>query len=380
MKQEPAPSTVAMWLTEPLAPEVENAIERTLKSDDVRHVAVLPDAHLSGDVCNGIAIATKDLLYPQAVGADIGCGMLAVGIDLDSEALSTEAQAGRLLAGLYAAIPSNKHPAARRPAGLPANLMQMPLSSKSLENLRHRDAVFQLGTLGRGNHFVEFQQDDSGRVWLMIHSGSRAMGQAITDHHLRTANSCNTGLLFVEAGHAAGEAYLLDLSWATEYASQNRMAMARAVEQLIAGQFNSTIDWSSLIHCHHNHVALEPHQGEAYWIHRKGALPADDGQPGVIPGSMGTHSYHVTGRGCKLALNSSSHGAGRPFARYLARQRISRRELERQMQGVWFDQRRSDSLRDEAPGAYKDIGSVMRAQTELTRITRRLDPVLVYKG
>lgn len=380
MKHEQYDSKISMWLADPLEPEVSTAIQRMLKSDDVQYAAVMPDVHLAGDVCNGTVIATRELVYPQAVGSDIGCGMLAVGIDLDARALSTAQQAARVLAGPYSSIPTNKHSRSNRPEELPASLREMSLSAASLDKMRSRDALLQLGTLGRGNHFVEFQTDASGRLWLMVHSGSRGMGQAISDHHLRVAQPGESGLRFVEAAADNGKAYLLDLNWAIEYAIQNRLAMARAVEELIASLFNSTLDWSTLIHSHHNHVQFESHEGCEFWIHRKGALPADEGRPGVIPGSMGSHSYHVSGRGCAAALNSSSHGAGRSFARHLARQRISRRDLQRQMRDVWYDHRRSDSLRDEAPGAYREIGRVMRAQTDLTRITRHLQPLLVYKG
>jgi len=206
------------------------------------------------------------------------------------------------------------------------------------------------------------------------------MGQAITGHHLQRARPSATGLEFLEAASAVGAAYLSDLNWAIEYALQNRLSMARAVESLLQSLFAASMDWSTLIHSHHNHVRRERHGGEQLWVHRKGALPASEDETGVIPGSMGTRSYHVSGRGVAAALRSSSHGAGRTQNRHEARQSISRRELQQQMKGVWFDQRHSDDLRDEAPTAYKDIGRVMRAQRKLTRIVRELRPVLVYKG
>ena len=171
-----------------------------------------------------------------------------------------------------------------------------------------------------------------------------------------------------------------DVDWAIDYAMQNRLAMARAVESLLGSLFEVAVDWSTLIHCHHNHVRQETHFGEQFLIHRKGALSAADQEPGVIPGSMGTRSYHVTGRGFSAALQSSSHGAGRLLPRAVARHQVSRMDLERQMHNVWFDAKRGDRLRDEAPAAYKEVGRVMRAQRELTRIMRQLRPVLVYKG
>jgi tRNA-splicing ligase RtcB (3'-phosphate/5'-hydroxy nucleic acid ligase) len=381
MVNDNAPSAqVSMWLTEPLSSEVSKSLQRLANSDDVRQVAVMPDVHLAADVCNGTVIATNDLIYPVAIGNDIGCGMLAIACDLSADAISDELIAGRIMAGLYQRIPSNKHARSNLPDELPASLMAAELSVPSLEKLKQRDGLFQLGTLGRGNHFVELQSDSEGRLWLMLHSGSRGMGQAITDHHKRFTQASGTGLGFLDATEPTGKAYLSDLAWAIEYAMQNRLSMARSVESVLQSLFAAALDWSTLIHCHHNHVRREQHRDEQLWVHRKGALPATKNEPGVIPGSMGSRSYHVSGRGDARSLQSSSHGAGRSLARHVARQKISRHDLQRQMKGVWFDQRRADGLRDEAPSAYKDINPVMRAQRELTRIVRELRPILAYKG
>ncbi|MDB5343074.1 MAG: hypothetical protein JWP89_1451 [Schlesneria sp.] len=375
-----ATAKVTKWLSEPLPADVSRALDRLAQTDDVCHVAVMPDVHLAGEVCNGTVIATRELIYPQAVGSDIGCGMLAVACDLPADVLANELTAARVLAGLYEHVPANKHSGGRVPDQLPDELMRHDLSSPSLVKLKSRDGLYQLGSLGRGNHFVEFQSDLQGRLWLMLHSGSRGMGQAISEHHLRQAELSVSGLSFLDGSHPDGVAYLSDLNWAIEYAMQNRLAMARAVEAVMQTLFATEFDWTSLIHSHHNHVQREVHFGQELWVHRKGALPAAESQAGVIPGSMGSRSYHVTGRGLPESLQSSSHGAGRAMARQAARQRISRRDLQQQMRGVWFNQRQADSLRDEAPSAYKDIGRVMRAQRDLTRIIRELKPLLVYKG
>lgn len=402
MTNNPNPK-VTMWLPDPLPKDVAESLHRLCNSEDVQHVAVMPDVHLSGSVrqvhaascrvssnrlnvsstpsvCNGVAVATMELVYPVAVGSDIGCGMLAIAIDLESDALSTEQSAGQLLSGLYQKVPPLKHPRSNRPADLPETLANTPLSHPALEKQKDRDGLFQLGTLGRGNHFVEFQSDADGRLWLMLHSGSRGLGQAITNHHLRSTQLSQSRLGFLDATTPVGQAYLSDVNWAIEYAIQNRLAMARVIESLLSDQFATTIEWSTLIHCHHNHVRRETHFGQQFLVHRKGALPAADQEPGVIPGSMGTHSYHVTGRGHSAALQSSSHGAGRALPRSIARHQISRQDLKRQMEKVWFDTSQIDTLRDESPAAYKDISRVMRAQRELTRIVRQLRPLLVYKG
>lgn len=371
---------MTQWLVEPLPAAVSRAIDQLARTDDVCHVAVMPDVHLAGEVCNGTAIATRELIYPQAVGNDIGCGMLALECDLPAEVLANDVAASRLLAGFYERIPANKHGRSRVPTQLPEELLSHELSSAALQKLTQRDGLYQLGSLGRGNHFVEFQSDPEGQLWLMLHSGSRGMGQAISDHHLSHAELSPSGLCFLDSASSAGQAYLSDLNWAIEYAMQNRLAMARAVESLLQELLGGKLDWNSLIHCHHNHVRREVHFGQELWVHRKGALPAGDLEAGVIPGSMGSRSYHVTGRGQPDALQSSSHGAGRAMARHEARRRVSRRDMQQQMRGVWFDQRQTDSLRDEAPAAYKEIGRVMRAQHDLTRIMRELRPLLVYKA
>jgi tRNA-splicing ligase RtcB len=379
-RQDAAP--VRSWLTQPLLSDVARSIELLSRAEDVRHVAVMPDVHLANEVCVGVAMATRRLVYPAAVGSDIGCGMAAVGFDADASILDTERNAARVLAGMHRLIPSIKHVGDGVPRELPTRLQCAALSDPRLEKLKGRDGRFQFGTLGRGNHFVELQADEQERLWLMVHSGSRGIGQAITAHHVGKAreNGCRGKLVKFDAELLEGRAYLDDLNWAIGYAEQNRLAIVAAIERLFADLFVATANHDSLIHSNHNHVRRETHAGLAYWVHRKGALSAAADEPGVIPGSMGTASFHVLGRGVEAALCSSSHGAGREFSRGDAIKRISVRKLEREMHGVWFDHRHAALLRDEAPSAYKDIQSVMHAQRELTVIARRLRPVLNYKG
>ena len=255
------------------------------------------------------------------------------------------------------------------------------MPSAALEAVRRRDARVQLGTLGRGNHFVEFQRDqDDGRLWLMVHSGSRAMGQAVRDLHLERATVGAGGLRHLDASSPAGRAYLADAEYCRRYAAANRRAMVIAISQMMGELLGVASVEGSYIECDHNHVRAEMHLGRTLWVHRKGAMSASADELGIIPGSMGTQSYHVSGRGCVDALRSSSHGAGRAMSRDEARRRISTRELDRMMHGIWFDHRAAEQMRDEAPAAYKDIRRVMRAQRDLTRIVRTLKPVLCYKG
>ena len=371
---------VHSWLVEPMSADVARSIERLACSDDVRYLAVMPDVHLARDVCIGTVVATSELVYPFAVGSDIGCGMVAMRLDGDADILADERRAARLLSGLYREVPSNRHPARTMPAQLPEALVASALRVPQLEKTKHRDGRVQFGTLGRGNHFLELQADEENRLWVMAHSGSRAMGQAITAHHLASSEPRPGGLPSLAADSPAGQAYLSDVAWAILYADQNRLAMLAAVARLFGELFGVTPATDSLIHANHNHVQREVHWGREYWVHRKGAQSARSGEPGIVPGSMGTASFHVAGRGCEESLCSSSHGAGRKMSRTDARRTISRRKLDRQMAPVWFDHRRAESLRDEAPGAYKDIHAVMRAQKKLTRIVRELRPILSYKG
>lgn len=375
-------ATVCRWLAAPLPRDVAESISRIAVAADVRHVAVMPDVHLASEVCVGLAVATRRMIYPCAVGSDIGCGMAAIRFDASAELLTDERLAARLLAELYRRVPTLKHACASAPAAIAGRLLDAPLSHPRLERLKQRDARLQMGTLGRGNHFLEFQRDQDSCLWLMLHSGSRAMGQAITAHHLELATTTGGSKHFVgiDADGAAGVAYLGDVAWAVEYARTNRLAMIEATCGILADVFDVVAVPESLVHCDHNHVRREAHFGELLWVHRKGALPAAEGEPGVIAGSMGTRSYHVLGRGAEPSLCSSSHGAGRALSRGEAAARINVADLVRQMRGVWFDHRRTRQLRDEAPAAYKNIGAVMRAQRELTKIVRELEPLLSYKG
>jgi tRNA-splicing ligase RtcB len=370
---------IRAWLTEPLAPDVEAALARLAASPDVQQIAIMPDVHLAHDVCIGTVLATRRLVYPEAVGGDIGCGVAALRLHATADVLDDERAAAQVLGGLYRVVPALHHPVAQAPP-LPPALEERPLSHPTLERLKAREARTELGTLGRGNHFVELQRDDEGGLWLMLHSGSRAIGQAIRDHHLRAATATATGLRSLDAETPAGRAYLADLDWALAWADENRRVMARAVAALLADTLGIAADEASFVSCHHNHVRREVCGSDAYWVHRKGAIPAADGEPGLIPGSMGAPSFHVTGRGHAPALSSSSHGAGRALSRGEAHRTISTRDLTRQLEGIWFDHRRAPQLRDEAPLAYKDIHAVLRAQRDLTRITRTLHPRLSYKA
>lgn len=365
------------WLAEPLSTEVAQSVDRLRAAEGVKHVALMPDLHLASDVCVGAVLATERLVFPQAVGGDIGCGMAALAFDLEADAIDNEQAAGRLLAGLYAGVPSiRRHRAEPLPEVLAAN----SLSDERLAKLAQRDGAVQLGTLGRGNHFLELQSDAAGQLWALVHSGSRAMGQAIAAHHLARGPAKRNGLVALDVDLEPGQAYLGDAQWASQYAAESRLQMLRAVEELLVQLCGAPADWNSLIQSDHNHVRAEAHDGRLLFVHRKGAQSARANEPGVVPGSMGAPTFHTLGRGCAESLASCSHGAGRRLSRTEARRAVSGKEFARQVGKLWYDHRRAARLRDEAPAAYKDIRSVMRAQQELAKVVRELGPLLSYKG
>jgi tRNA-splicing ligase RtcB len=365
-------TVVHRWLAEPPPRDVQQALARLAAAPAVQHVAVMPDVHLAEHVCIGTVVGTTDRLYPQAVGGDIGCGIATVALVATAGVLADDGAAERVFDALREHVPSLRQ---RRRRELDA----FGLSDWALDRSVRRDLQFELGTLGRGNHFLEVQADDEDRLWLMVHSGSRALGPAVRDHHLARGQPVGKGLVaLTTAGH--GRDYLHDHDVAVWFARQNRRAIAEAAAVALHGALGVAVAWDTWQDVVHNFVRCERHGESELWVHRKGAASAVAGEFGAIPGSMGSWSYHVEGRGCASALCSSSHGAGRRLPRGEAMRRISSREFERQLGGVHFPRELVDALRDEAPGAYKDIGAVMRAQRDLVKVVRRLRPVLAWKG
>ncbi|MEM6925806.1 MAG: RtcB family protein [Myxococcota bacterium] len=351
------------WVTEPVPADVERALQRLADLDDAVHVAVMPDVHLAPGACVGTVLATSRTLFPPAVGGDVGCGVATLRL---SGLSAGELDRPPVLAGLEARIPVLRH---AKPPPWP-DLDPDELSCEPLRRRALRDGRVQLGTVGRGNHFVEVQADDGDAIWVMAHSGSRAMGRAVQDHH---------GGEPIDAQRPEGLDYAADLAWAEAYAAHNRQRLLLAALRAIRDAHpTARPDPETYLDCAHNHVHRERQLDRDLWVHRKGAISARNGEPGLVPGSMGTWSYHVEGRGHPLALGSSSHGAGRTMTRTEARAAIGRRELRRQLRSVAYRDR--PDLGEEAPSAYRDIGAVMRAQRELTRIVRRVRPLVVHKG
>lgn len=371
---------VRAWtLTRPSRP-VANRIRRVAALDDVQAIAVLPDVHLANDYCVGTTVATRNLILPHAIGGDIGCGMMTIALDTSANVLRSPIVAERIHDLIRQFVPVLTKGKPRVPDQLPSHIDAQSLSAESLRKAANRNGRLQLGTLGRGNHFVELQADASNALWILVHSGSRGLGQAITQFHLRRARS-ELGVACFEASSELGQAYLNDVQWAVHYAQENRRQLLMTVAETLRQIWRVDPIESSLFGTDHNHVRREQlADGEWVWMHRKGTQPAATDDAGIIPGSMGTATYHVRGRGNSDSLNSCSHGAGRRLSRRQAHQQLNIRQFRRQMQGITFAQDRSRALIDEAPAAYNDIHQVVRAQRKLVRVDRVLHPLLNVKG
>ena len=376
-KTKPLPARLNQWVGPTPPDRVVASIERARLLDDVVHVAVMPDVHLAHGVCIGTVLATTRRLYPGVVGGDIGCGMAAMQFDANASILEKPAVGKMLLKGLSRVVPMNRHRKA-----LPVVLSSRHrMSDRTLDRVLLGDGRRQLGTLGGGNHFLELQRDvKDGSLWVMVHSGSRGLGPKVSCHHIACCTERSHGMPVLDANSEKGRAFWRDLHAARAYARLNRALMIQATAWMIRECFGVEPQKGTFVQCDHNHICRERHGGRWLYVHRKGAARARQNQPGLIPGSMGSPSYHVLGRGHPGALCSSSHGAGRAMSRTEARRTVSMGGLRRQTAGVHTNPMQHARLREEAPQAYKDIRQVMRYQRELVTVTREMEPVLSYKG
>lgn len=368
---------VRQWLVEPrLPPQIQRNLDAIASSEDVHHVVLLPDIHLGRSANNGCVVATRNKVYPQAIGSDIGCGFSAIRFHATAEVVIDDLGAQRVIQQIYRDVPALKH---RVKQILPSRLDLAPLSDGQLRRQQERDGAYQLGTLGCGNHFIELLRAEDGALWLMVHSGSRAMGQWITRFHMARATASRTGLWTLDTREATGRAYLNDMEWAVQYATLNRLAIMARVVDILSSRFGICADEDSYLDSPHNFARREPHFGTEVIVHRKSANSARASETGLIAGSMGTPSYIVEGLGAEASLCSSSHGAGRAMSRTEARKRIRPDDLKRQLGSVRHDPRHLAELTDEAPAAYRNIQDVMRAQRDLVRQKARLTPILNFK-
>ena len=354
------------------------------------HVAVMPDVHVGKGATVGSVIAMRDAVAPAAVGVDIGCGMAAVETNLTAKQLPDNLK--RLRLAIEAVIPVGKsHRASKSMAPLSAPLgARRDALLKRFADLRapvqrsSGRAEQQLGSLGGGNHFIEVCVDNTQKIWLMLHSGSRNIGASLAEHHMSLAQRlfhnqalADRDLGVFLAGTPQFEAYRHDLFWAQEYADLNRAVMMERLQHVIRHAFHG-VTFGSVIKCHHNYVAEETQFGEELVVTRKGAIRARAGEFGIIPGSMGTKSFIVRGLGNPLAFESASHGAGRRLSRGQARKSFTRSDLEAQTEGV--ECRKDGGVLDEIPKAYKSIERVMEAQSDLVEVHAELKQVICVKG
>lgn len=347
------------------------------------HVAVMPDVHYGIGATVGSVIAMREAVSPAAVGSDIGCGMAAIKTSLRASDLPENLDS--IYSGLAAAIPVN-HYGHTTPL---KSVERLPLW-KRFKDLDDKvkgsvgKALSQCGTLGGGNHFVELCLDTDQNVWMMLHSGSRNIGKTLADIHISRAKKLvhNDDLPDKALGVFLAKTpefvqYVHDLRWAQEYAMENRRAMLGQYKDVLKENFPQ-ITFGEPILCHHNYVAEEVHFGEKLFVTRKGAISAQKGELGIIPGSMGAKSYIVEGLGNEDALCSASHGAGRKMSRGAAKRAFTVEDLIEQTQGVCC--KKDASVIDEIPGAYKDIEQVMANQRDLVRIVAELKQILCLKG
>ena len=356
------------------------------------HVAIMPDSHLGMGMPIGGVLALKEVIIPNAVGMDIGCGMRAIRTDLTE---IDKAGLVKVMTDIRAEIPvgfnhrQQECDISRMPGGKRLYSLDQNNSFTPIINREFSSATKQLGTLGGGNHFIELQKGDDGFIWAMIHSGSRNLGKQVCDYYnakakelnkqWHTAVSAEWDLAFLPIDSEEGQFYINEMNYCLDFARANRAFMMETIKDSFKNHFNANT--MEEIDIHHNYAAEEKHFGKKVWVHRKGATSAEKGQIGLIPGSQGTSSYVVKGLGNMWSFNSCSHGAGRKLARNQAKRTLNLADEQKKLndQGILHSVRNIDDL-DEASGAYKDIDVVMSNQKDLVATVVKLTPLAVVKG
>jgi tRNA-splicing ligase RtcB len=372
-----------------LDPATREQAERTAAMPFIYpHVALMPDAHLGKGATVGSVIPTDGAIIPAAVGVDIGCGMMAVRTQFDAADLT-----GKPLHVLHGQI-SRSIPlsAGRYNKRVRDTAAPRVAELRAMPGIAQADGVsgnwpLQLGSLGSGNHFIEVSVDEQSRVWLFLHSGSRGVGNKLASVHIRRAQEwcrqqgielADRDLAYLREGTPEFDAYIEALRWAQRFALLNRDEMMDRVVEQVGRFLKDDVQRLEQVQCHHNYTEREEHYGREVWLSRKGAISAMTGQPGLIPGSMGTASYVVAGKGNVEALRSAPHGAGRNHSRNAARRLFSRADLDARMSGIAWGH--SDAFLDEHPDAYKDIDVVMADAADLVEVRHTLRQVVNVKG
>jgi len=368
--------------------------ERTASLPFVRpHVALMPDAHWGMGSTVGSVIPTLGVVMPAAVGVDIGCGMSATRTQLtraDLDAVGPLAGLRKLIEQEVPVSAGNYRNELSQTARTRVEELERAAADQGVEPDRYAGTWRrQLGTLGSGNHFIELCLDETDRVWVFLHSGSRGVGNKIAQQHVKIAQrECarwhiplpHRDLAYLPEGDDTFWAYIRDLRWAQAFAAANRAEMVDQVVNCLAEWAGAPISSEETITCHHNYTEQERHFGKRVWLTRKGAINAERGRYGLIPGSMGTRSYVVRGLGNPAAFNSAPHGAGRNFSRAEARRRFTTDQLATAMTGIEWRAENAEAFLDEIPGAYKDVDVVMRDAADLVEIEHTLRQVLNVKG
>lgn len=358
------------------------------------HIAVMPDVHAGIGATVGSVIPTQSAIIPAAVGVDIGCGMNAIRLSLTAAQLPDDLKSLRLAIERKVPVGFNQHKQIKAKASTltPLQLRLKRITDKHqglLRMLRDFDRTWQrqLGTLGGGNHFIELCLDEADQVWVMLHSGSRGLGNCIGTYFIERAKKeaqsrfghvPDKDLSYFAEGSNSFDDYLEAVQWAQDYAMENRREMMRLILEAIRPLLPSFQMSKEAINCHHNYVAQETHFGEDVYVTRKGAISAQVDELGIIPGSMGAKSYIVRGKGNPESFCSCSHGAGRRMSRSKAKRVFSVDDLSAQTAGI--ECRKDSGVLDELPAAYKDIDQVMANQADLVEVVHTLRQVLCIKG
>lgn len=355
-----------------------------------KHIAVMPDVHGGKGSTIGSVIATKGAICPATVGVDIGCGMAAIKTPLNAKIVQDKIKKIRHSIERSIPVGFNSHKASKTPGDSWVGWGTFQTLNATQRILNDKQKYLnQLGTLGRGNHFIEVCLDTEQNVWVMLHSGSRNIGKTLAEIHIDKAkglmkqmfiNLDDKDLAYLVEGTPEFEAYIQDLTWAQEYAFENRRIMLELVMKDLAHAVNNGEPIPRLleVNCHHNYVSREHHYGENVLVTRKGAVRARQGDLGIIPGSMGAKSFIVKGKGNPESFCSCSHGAGRKMSRTKANALFTIEDLAKQTEGV--ECRKDVGVVDEIPAAYKNIDQVMANQSDLVEVVAELKQILCIKG
>lgn len=368
----------------------DNTIEQAIRTAELPfvspHLALMPDAHYGMGSTVGSVIPTVGAIIPSAIGVDIGCGMIAVRTQFKKNNMPTDLSGLRKI--IQRSIPmsvgqNNKKitPSAQE------RINELELkANKNYEEIDKRWKA-QLGSLGSGNHFVEITYDNEDNIWAFLHSGSRGIGNKIAQKHIKIAQGLmkkyfielpDRDLAYLAEGTAEFDEYIQDMHWAQDFALASRDEMMDRVIKDLGYFMKEEVQQLERINCHHNFTQKENHMGKNVWLTRKGAIKADKGLMGLIPGSMGTASYVVEGKGNIPSFKSAPHGAGRTYSRSEARKRFNIKDLQKAMIGIEY--REGDQFIDEIPQAYKDIDKVMEDASDLVEVKFMFSQLLNVKG